>query len=73
MDGTPHRTHRHRSSTGMVIAIIASASANVGFAVGTIAGVVGELGAYSAASAGAAATATAVLIGFATATFIANG
>ncbi|MFB7287333.1 hypothetical protein [Actinacidiphila glaucinigra] len=57
----------------MVIAIIASASANVGFAVGTFAGVVGELGAYSATSAGAAATATAVVIGFATATFIEGG
>ncbi|MFE2540599.1 hypothetical protein [Actinacidiphila glaucinigra] len=57
----------------MVIAIIASASANVGFAVGTFAGAVGELGAYSATSAGAAATATAVVIGFATATFIEGG
>lgn len=56
-----------------MIAIIASASANVGFAVGTVAGAVGELGAYSAISAGAAATATAVMIGLATATFIENG
>ncbi|MDX2853751.1 hypothetical protein [Actinacidiphila glaucinigra] len=73
MDGTPHRAHHHRSSRGTVIAIIASASANVGFAVGTVAGAVGELGAYSAISAGAAATATAVVIGLATATFIENG
>ncbi|MFI2302996.1 hypothetical protein ACH5AL_29775 [Actinacidiphila glaucinigra] len=50
MDGTPHRAHDHRSSRGTVIAIIASASANVGFAVGTVAAAVGELGDTAALS-----------------------